>query len=184
MPSAKRKRVNLNSLVESEARKKQKVCGNIHIHFDGAAIVAAICRSIRHKDTVYVMGCSAWFTNATIISCMASNLKGCCVIVTKDKLLRAKTTKAKYRQLPVYKDCAIRVIGSGSGYNKSLMHHKYLVGMGKDGEALWVSTGSFNMTQAATKHLENCMVIQDPSVAQVYLDEFVDLYKISKPLKL
>lgn len=180
----KRKRVNLNTLIDSDDRKHQKVCGNIKIHFDGASIVAAICRKIRHTNTTYVMGCSAWFTNSNIISCMAQHVKGCCIIVTKDKLLRAKTTKAKYRKLPVYKDCAIRVIGSGSGYNKSLMHHKFLVGMNKEGEALWVSTGSFNMTQSATKHLENCMVIEDPACAKIYLDEFVSLYKISKPLKL
>lgn len=184
MPSAKRKRVNLNSLVDSDNRKHQKVCGKIKIHFDGGSIVAAICRNIRHKDTVYVMGCSAWFTNSLIIDCMANQLKGCCVIVTKDKLLRAKTTKAKYRKLPIYKDCAIRVIGSGSGYNKSLMHHKFLIGLNKDGEPLWVSNGSFNMTQSATRHLENCMIVKDPDVAQIYLDEFLSLYKISKALKV
>ena len=106
------------------------------------------------------------------------------MIVTKDKLLRAKSTKNRYRSLPVYQDAAIRVIGCGSGWNKSLMHHKFLVGMSKEGDPLWVSTGSFNMTKSATNHLENCMVINDPSVAQVYLEEFVNLYKISKALKL
>lgn len=184
MPKRKVK-VNLNSLIEnSHERKRQKVCGNIKVHFDGASIVSAICRNLRRADTYYVMGCSAWFTNPSIISAMASNLKGCCVIVTKDKILRAKTTKNRYRSLPVYQDSAIRVIGCGSGWNKSLMHHKFLVGMDKEGEPLWVSTGSFNMTKSATNHLENCMVINDPAVAQVYLDEFVNLYKISKALKL
>ena len=140
MPKRKVK-VNLNSLIEnSHERKRQKVCGNIKVHFDGASIVSAICRNLRRADTYYVMA--------------------------------------------VYQDSAIRVIGCGSGWNKSLMHHKFLVGMSKEGDPLWVSTGSFNMTKSATNHLENCMVINDPAVAQVYLDEFVNLYKISKALKL
>ena len=140
MPKRKVK-VNLNSLIEnSHERKRQKVCGNIKVHFDGASIVSAICRNLRRADTYYVMA--------------------------------------------VYQDTAIRVIGCGSGWNKSLMHHKFLVGMSKEGDPLWVSTGSFNMTKSATNHLENCMVINDPAVAQVYLDEFVNLYKISKALKL
>ena len=179
------KKVNLNSLIEnSHERRKQKVCGKIKVHFDGKSIVAAVCRNIRHKDTKYVMGCAAWFTNKKIIQTMSTELKGCCMIVTKDKILRAKTTKAKYKSLPIYKDTAIRVIGTGRGWSKSLMHHKFMVGMSAQGDPMWVITGSFNFTESATKHLENCLVISDPDVAQVYLDEFVNLYKISKRLKI
>lgn len=177
-------KLNLNTLIDSHERKRQKVCGNIKVHFDGTSIVNAICRNLRREDTYYVMGCSAWFTNPSIISTMASNIKGCCIIVTRDKILKAKTTKNRYKTLPVYKDSAIRVIGCGSGWNKSLMHHKFLVGMDKEGEPLWVSTGSFNMTKSAVNHLENCLVINDSNVARVYLDEFLNLYKISKALKL
>ena len=98
--------------------------------------------------------------------------------------MKAKTTKNKYKSLPIYKETAIRYIGSGRGYSKSLMHHKFLVGMDEEGEPLWVSTGSFNMTQSASRHLENCIIIRDPDVANVYLQEFVNLYKISIPLKV
>jgi len=178
-------KVNLNSLIENaHDRRKQKVCGDIKVHFDGLSIVAAICRSIRHKDTHYVMGCAAWFTNKKIIKTMSTDLKGCCLIVTNDKILRANTTKRKYKTLPIYKDTAIRVIGCGRGYSKSLMHHKFMVGMSEQGDPMWVITGSFNFTESATKHLENCLVISNPEVAKVYLDEFVHLYKISKPLKI
>lgn len=176
----KRKRVNLNTLLEEEGRKKPKTCGKIKVHFDN--IVSSICRSIRKSDTVYVMGCSAWFTNSEIIRCMSRELRGCCIIVTKDKLLKKKSIQQKYKQLPVYKECAIRMIGSGSGKTKSLMHHKFLVGMDDKGVPLWVSVGSFNLTESATQHLENCMIIRDAEVAKVYLDEFVELYKISKPV--
>lgn len=178
----KRKKVNLNSLIECSDRKRQKVCGNMTVHFDG--IVAALCRNIRRDDTHYIMGCAAWFTNSKIISTLSSNVKGCCVIVTKDKIIKAKTTKNKYKSLPIYKETAIRVIGCGRGWQKSLMHHKFLVGMGEEGDPLWVSTGSFNMSQGATNHLENCIIIKDPDVAQIYLDEFINLYKISAPLKI
>ena len=178
----KRKKVNLNELVDSSDRKRQKVCGKTTVHFDG--IVSAICRNIRREDTHYIMGCAAWFTNSKIIATLSSNVKGCCVIITKDKIMKANTTKNKYKSLPIYKETAIRYIGSGRGYSKSLMHHKFLVGMDEEGEPLWVSTGSFNMTQSASRHLENCIIIRDSDVAKVYLQEFVNLYKISIPLKV
>ena len=52
------------------------------------------------------------------------------------------------------------------------------------GKPLVVSTGSFNLTQGALNHLENCNIIEDAEVAKVYLDEFVNVYKISSPLTL
>lgn len=124
----KRKKVNLNSLIDDEGRKRQKVCGNIKVYFDGTAIVNAICRMIRRPDIHYVMGACAWFTNKKIISTMANELKGCCIITTRDKILTAQTTKKKYASLPIYQrsesevNTAIRYIGNGArGYNKSLM---------------------------------------------------------------
>lgn len=124
----KRKKVNLNSLIDDEGRKKQKVCGNIRVFFDGNSIVNAICRMIRRPDIEYVMGACAWFTNKKIIQCMSNELKGCCIITTRDKILNAKTTKKKYASLPIYQrsesevNTAIRFIGNGArGYNKSLM---------------------------------------------------------------
>jgi len=189
----KRKKVNLNALIEDDTRKRQKVCadGKIKVFFNGNAIVNGICRHIRRPDTFYVMGACAWFTNKTIIDAMAHNLRGVCIVTTRDKILTAKSIKKRYATLPVYRnetssdvDTAIRYIGSGRGYNKSLMHHKFLVGMSETGDPLWVSTGSFNLTNMATNHLENCNIISDPEVAKIYLDEFVNVYKISSPLKL
>ena len=179
------KKVNLNALVgNTRERRSKKVFGDMEVSFDGQSIVTAICKHICQKQIDYVMGCAAWFTNKKIINAMSMHLKGCCMIVTKDKILRAKTTKMKYKKLPIYKDTAIRVIGCGRGYSKSLMHHKFMVGMCKDGNPLWVVTGSFNFTESATKHLENCLIISNPEVAKIYLDEFVRLYKVSKPLKI
>ena len=179
----KKRKVNLNSLIEdSDERKRQKIVGTTRVFFDGGSIVAALCRKIRQKDTCFVMGCSCWFTNKKIIGAMAKNLKGCCMIVTKDKITKAETTKKKYRTLPIYSESAVRVIGHGSGYTKSLMHHKFLVGLNEAGDALWVSNGSFNMTEGATSHLENCMIISDPLIANVFLDVFVNIFKISRPL--
>ena len=64
------------------------------------------------------------------------------------------------------------------------MHHKFLVGMSKEGDPLWVSTGSFNMTKSATNHLENCMIIENADVATLFKAEFMRLFPISRPLKL
>lgn len=187
----KRKKVNLNTLIDDEGRKRQKVCGNIKVYFDGNAIVNAICRMIRRKDVHYIMGACAWFTNKKIIQCMSTELKGCCIVTTRDKILTAATTKRKYSTLPVYRssendtDTAVRFIGNGArGYNKSLMHHKFLIALDERGNPLCVSTGSFNLTQGATNHLENCNIIEDVEVAKVYLEEFINVYKISSPLKL
>jgi phosphatidylserine/phosphatidylglycerophosphate/cardiolipin synthase-like enzyme len=180
----KRKPVNLNSLVNSD-RKRQKVVNNMKIHFDGASIVKAIVRRINNDDTRYIIGCSAWFTNAKIISAM-SLLDGVCIICTRDKITRAKTTQDKYKTLPTLNGAKspIHIIGSGRGYNKSLMHHKFLVGLDKNQLPIWVSNGSFNMTTSAVNHIENCMIIDDDEVAEVFKQEFLRLFPVSKALKI
>ena len=43
------------------------------------------------------MGCAAWFTNSKIIATLSSNVKGCCVIITKDKIMKPnKKNKNEY----------------------------------------------------------------------------------------
>ena len=104
----------------------------------------------------------------------------------KDKITKAKGNQAKYRnlrKLPMAKS-AVNTIGCGSGYNKSLMHHKFLVGLDENKKPTFVINGSFNFTKSAVNHLENCMVIEDESVAKLFKDEFMRLFPISRPLKL
>ena len=184
----KTKKVNLNKLIEDKTRKRQQVFKNteIKIHFNGHSIVNAICRQIKKESTKYVIGCAAWLTNTRILDTMASNADGVCIICTKDKITRAATTQAKYKKLKKLSDAksAIQVIGCGSGYNKSLVHHKFLVGLDERKKAMWVANGSFNFTKSAVNHLENCMIIENDEVAKLFKSEFMRLFPISRPLKL
>ena len=84
---------------------------------------------------------------------------------------------------PAYPGGAVRVVGD-KGWNKSLMHHKFLVGLDEIGEAKWVVNGSFDMTEVATSNIENLMIIEDEDLSQCYLDEFKRVYSVSKPLKI
>lgn len=184
----KSKRVNLNKAIEDSSRKRKTVFENtkMKVYFNGFAIVNAICRQIRKKETKFILGCAAWLTNTKILDTIASNTDGCCFIVTKDKITKSKTNIAKYRtlkKLPLATS-AVNTIGVGSGYNKSLMHHKFMVGLNQQKQPIWVSNGSFNFTKSAVNHIENIMMIDDEKVATLFKDEFMRLFPISRPLKL
>lgn len=67
------------------------------------------------------------------------------------------------------------------------MHNKFLVlaNMVKDGDCISpqaVLTGSFNMTNNATRSLENVVLIRDEKIAEAYFREFTDIYGISEDL--
>ena len=179
---------NLNKRIEDEKRKQQKVFTRgrkkISVLFDGAGIKRAIIRYINKEETSYVVGCIAWLSNKDILKAMAKK-KGVTIICTKDKLTKRGSNQKAYKNLaPAMPGGAIRVVGEGKGWHKSLMHHKFLVGLDKTGKALWVSNGSFNMTEHATTNLENLMIMEDPDVANTFLEEFKRVHKLSSVLKL
>ena len=179
---------NLNKQIDDEKRKQQKVFTRgrkkISVIFDGAGIKRAIIRYVNKEETAYVVGCIAWLSNKDILTAMAKK-KGVTIICTKDKMTKRGSNQKAYKNLnPAMAGGAIRVVGEGRGWHKSLMHHKFLIGLDKEGKALWVSNGSFNMTEHATTNLENLMIMEDPDVANTFLDEFKREHKLSKPLKL
>ena len=178
---------DLNKQMDDSDRKRQCVHQRgkrkVTILFDGRGIQNAIVRNIRREDTSFVVGCVAWLSNKRVLKTMSEKLKGVTIICTKDRLTTRRNNQVAYSKLSAcYKGGTIRTMGEGRGRYKSLMHHKFLVGLNEAGDALWVSNGSFNMTEGATSHLENCMIISDPLIANVFLDEFVNIFKISRPL--
>mgnify|MGYP005654481067 CR=1 FL=1 len=171
-------RLNLNTLID---HKESKTINNITVVFDN--IVHALCKKILRKQTVYVVGCSAWLSNKKILSCL-NRKKGCSIIITNDrKMLRSKKLRKLYGKLPQFQPPhkAINVIGT-VGKKQSLMHNKFLIGLSETKDPIWVVTGSFNLTESAVYHLENCIIIDDSAVALLYMREFCELYKISRPL--
>lgn len=184
----KTKKVNLNKLIEDKSRKRQQVFTGttIKVHFNGNSIVNAICRQIKKESTHYIIGCAAWLSNSKILDTLASNVKGVCIIVTRDKLTRSKTNQMKYKKLKMLPGAKspIQTIGCGSGYNKSLLHHKFLVGLDESKKPLWLANGSFNFTKSAVNHLENTMIIENEDVAKLFKAEFMRLFPISRPLKI
>jgi len=183
-----KKQVNLNKLIDDTTRARQSVFENtkIKIHFNGQSIVNALVRQIKKRDTRFIVGCCAWLTNKRILEAMSANLDGVAIICTKDKITRSKNNQRHYKMLPRLPSAtsAINTLGCGSGYNKSLMHHKFLVGLDAQQQPLWVTNGSFNLTKSAVRHLENCMVIDDKEVAALFKKEFIRLFPLSRPLKL
>eukprot|EP00051_Salpingoeca_urceolata_P031578 m.12091 g.12091 ORF g.12091 m.12091 type:complete len:173 (+) comp4176_c0_seq1:604-1122(+) len=81
---------------------------------------------------------------------------------------------------------AVRVVGQrvGKGGIRSLMHHKFFVGLTAKTQApSWVATGSYNASEGAKTNLENLMVIRSPKLAALFYDEFCRIHAVSKPLK-
>jgi phosphatidylserine/phosphatidylglycerophosphate/cardiolipin synthase-like enzyme len=177
-------KANLNKLLVGSGRKKMNKCNDIKVLFDTESILKHLIARIDKADTRYVMGCAAWFTNTKIIAAL-SKLKGVSIICTRDKVARTKSSKAKYKTLPSHDGIpTIKLLGCGRGRSASVMHHKFLVGMNRDQKPIWVSTGSFNLTESACTNIENLMIIENKEVATVFLNEFQRLYPIAKKLSL
>ena len=177
--------VNLNKLASNSERTRVLFHNNIKLAFDTDLILKTLMDRIKRPDTKYIMGCAAWFTNTKLIECMSKHLRGVSMICTRDKVARTKHSKAKYKTLPKADGVPrVRLLGSGRGRSASLMHHKFLVGLDKDQMPIWVSTGSFNLTESANTNIENLMIIEDKEVAMSFLKEFQRLYPLSKTLGL
>ncbi len=179
---------NLNQRMSDETRKTQNVFTRgrkkIHILFDGVGIQRAIIRMINKQETCFVVGCIAWLSNKQILSAMAKK-RGGCIVCTKDRLTKGARNQAAYKAIrPAYPGGVIRVVGEGKGWHKSLMHHKFLVGLNAEGKPIWVTNGSFNFTTSATSNLENLMVMEDEDVAECYFQEFKRVHALSSPLKI
>ena len=114
-------------------RGKQKIA----IVFDGRAIQNAIVRNIKHKDTVYVVGCIAWLSNKRVLQAMAEHTRGVSIICTKDRLTTRKKNQLAYSKLSgCFQGGVIRTMGEGRGRFKSLMHHKFLIGLSAERQPL------------------------------------------------
>jgi hypothetical protein len=188
MPPKKRSR-DLNKQIVEESRKRQKVHQRgkrkVSVIFDGRGIQNAIVRAIKREDTAYVVGCVAWLSNKKILKAMAEHLKGVTIITTADKLTKRRKNQQAYAKLcGCFAGGVIRVVGEGRGRFKSLMHHKFLLGMNEAREPLWVMNGSFNVTESAVTNIENCVQFDDPEIAGTFFDEFKRIHRISRPLKI
>lgn len=187
--SKKRPAADLNKQADNGERKRAKTHlrgkKKMSVIFDGRSIQNALVRNIKRADTVYIVGCCAWLSNKRILKTMAECVKGVTLIVTKDKLCNRKPNQAAYAKLSgCYAGGVIRTVGSGRGRFKSLLHHKFLVGLDENREPIWVSNGSFNLTENAVTNIENVMIFDDPEIATDFFDEFKRIYAISSPLKI
>lgn len=186
--SRKRSR-DLNQQVNTEERKRQRVhqrgSRKVAILFDGRGIQNALVRCIKREDTHYVVGCIAWLSNKRVLKAMAEHIKGVSIICTKDKLTRTKRNQAAYAKLSgCFQGGVIRTMGEGRGRWKSLMHHKFLIGLDASRTPIWVVNGSFNVTESALTNIENCMIFDDPEIAETFFGEFKRLHKMSTKLRI
>lgn len=178
---------NLNQRVKDVGRRTQSVFvrgGNkVHVLFDGPNIKRAINRMINRKSTEYIVGCVTYLTSKDILTYMAKK-KGVCIVLTRARETHNPINQKMYSKLkPAYPGGALRVVGD-KGWNHSIMHHKFLIGLNAEGHAQWVVNGTFDMQEKSTSNIENLMILEDEDVAKCYLDEFKRMFVLSKALKI
>lgn len=189
MSTSKKRSRDLNQQVNDEERKRQKVHQRggrkVSIIFNGRGIQNAVVRHIKREDTAYIVGCVAWLSNKRILKSMAEHLKGVTIITTTDKLTKRRQNQQAYAKLSgCFQGGVIRTVGEGRGRFKSLMHHKFLIGLSPAREPLWVMNGSFNVTESAVTNIENVMIFDDKEISTTFFEEFKRLHRISKALKI
>ncbi len=186
--SKKRSR-DLNQQANDDNRKRQCVHqrGNrkISIVFDGRGIQNTLVRNIKREDTCYIVGCIAWLSNKRVLKALADHTKGVSIICTKDKLTKRRTNQKAYAKLSgCFQGGVIRTLGAGRGRYKSLMHHKFLIGLSDERVPIWVINGSFNVTESAVTNWESIMVFDDPEIGQTFFEEFKRLHRVAEPLRI
>ena len=149
------------------------------IIFQPREIVSTIHGALRNPTTTSVVGCIAWLSHPLILREIAR--KPSALVVTNDKSNLRKPVRELYKKLKPLdnESSAIRLLGDRKGRFRCKMHHKFLVGIHHD-EPQWVIFGSFNFSQMACKNLENIMLIQDPEIARVYMDEWKRIWECVK----
>jgi phosphatidylserine/phosphatidylglycerophosphate/cardiolipin synthase-like enzyme len=148
------------------------------IAFHPEEIVKLIIKMIRSQETRSIVGCVAWLSHKDILK--ALTLKPCRIVVARDRANARKHVKSMYAALTPAKmgNRAIKFLGSRSGRQKYLLHHKFLVAIDSEGVARAVISGSFNFSQNALNNLENITYIRDSDVAQSYFEEFNRIWDI------
>ena len=134
------------------------------------------------SGVAYVVGCVAWFTHKEIIS-VISQMKGASVIVANDKsTLRPSLIKLYSTITPLLRadGSAVRVMGTKA--SKSMMHHKFLVGLNETKQPAVVLFGSFNMSELATCNIENIFISSNATLAKAFYDEYVRVHDASKAI--
>lgn len=142
-----------------------------------------------------VVACVAWMTNQNVIQAFVE--RPSLIILRNERWLNkkgglAKKTRSMYGQLHTSTD-KFTVLGKeleqdiqvcGFLSHPQNMHHKFVVRLGENGEPLSVWTGSYNPTTNGNQSIENALVIHDKQIASAYCREFLQVYKISKSLKV
>lgn len=176
-------RTNLNTVLSSNDHERTSqavtITQPVHIMFQG--IRDAIAAKIR--DTPYVVGCMAWFSDPVILTALAG-CRGVSFVVTNDSLLNSVSLRKLYGALTPLDATrsAVRCVGLRTGSARSLMHHKFIVGLDAARVPAWLAMGSYNASSQAGNNIESVVLFQCPAIARVYFDEYAAIEKSSKPL--
>ena len=164
-------------------------------------ITNALEALIDSRSNGYILCACAWITSLPLIKALLrAKRRGLTVllIVQKETWLQRPRTKFhrmlanEYRSLGSYADLplmgaaclqqveAVRCVGKVTRAESARMHHKFLVFGNQEPESVW--TGSFNLSATAEDSFENAVVIDDPTCAAAYFQEFRTLLLLSEPI--
>lgn len=179
-----KKRTDLNATldIDEQGRTNKTVIITQPVEVLFQNISAIIADKIRTSP--YVVGCMAWLTDPAILSALAS-CRGVSFVVTNDTVLNSVSVRQRYAALQPLdaSRAAVRCVGVRTGASRSLMHHKFLVGLDAARVPAWVAVGSYNASSQAVNNIESVVFLPCPAIARVYYDEFCVIEKSSKTLK-
>ena len=135
-------------------------------------IIPAILALVTRQDTVFVVGCAAWFSNGELLRSFRRK-EGVCILTMsvsgQIQGLRGIHGNGPFREIKYSGD--------------QLMHHKFLIGLTPDLKPQWIVTGSFNFTKrAAEVNDENITIFTDADILGKYMMEFNRLFDLSVPI--
>ena len=142
-----------------------------------------------------VVLCVAWLTSQKVLKAILGrpsvlilrneswlNKKGGLAKKTREMYGKMRASKKTFPVLS--KTIKEDVLVCGLISHPQNMHHKFAVRLDKKGKPLSVWTGSYNPTTNGNESIENALVLHNEEAAKAYSEEFLQVWGISKPLKI
>jgi phosphatidylserine/phosphatidylglycerophosphate/cardiolipin synthase-like enzyme len=148
-----------------------------------------LCELINNHKTGFIVAAMAWLTDIVILNALnkaAARGIEVEILLQKESFLKRSSKKCKkeivdcYYSIMNFQKSAVRSIGDANKSSHPLMHHKFVVfGCIKPA---YVWTGSYNCSKTAEQSFENAVILHSTSIAEAYMNEFRNLFRLSEPL--
>lgn len=136
---------------------------------------------IKDPENCFALIFSPWLSSQPILKCCREHLKGVSCLTNLDKGTKSKIRTEAFSKLPPFQELnRVRVLGAGSGRNRTLPHCKIVLFLDMNQQPREVVTGSSNLS-GQIGSLEVMVLLRSCTAGKAFYDEFMRQYELARP---